>query len=135
MTDPAGDGPSTPRRPRRRRKPARERPPRQAVFGSLGLHAALVALAVFATAAPSLPQMPPTVRVRMVAAAPEDAPIRVDPTPPEVAEEEFRPPPPEPTPDPQPQTETPTVVEEQPVEREPRHAQAPEETFKKDGRR
>lgn len=55
----------------------------------------------------------------MVAAAPEDAPIRQDPSPPEVAEEENRPPPPEPTPDPVPQTETPTVEEELPVEREP----------------
>ncbi len=103
---------------RGRRWERAERPPRQAVLGSLGLHVVFITLAVFTTTAPS-PPPPQTVRVRMVASAPQDAPVRVDPTPPEVAEEEFRPPPPEPTPDPQPQTETPTVEAEVVVEREP----------------
>jgi outer membrane biosynthesis protein TonB len=85
----------------------------------VGLHVAVLAFAAFATTAPELPAMPQTVRVKLVAAAPEDAPVRQDPTPPEVAEEEHRPPPPDPTPDPQPQTETPTVEAEVPVEREP----------------
>jgi len=103
---------------RGRRKDVRERLPRQAVYSSLGLHGVFIGLALFTTAVPTAPP-PKTVRVRMVAAAPQDAPVRVDPTPPEVAEEDFRPPPPEPTPDPRPQTETPTVQAEVPVEREP----------------
>ncbi len=105
----------------RRRGGSRRRgqPPQQAVYASLGVHGALLVLAVFGDAVIRPAQMPPTVRVNMVAAAPEDAPIRLDPTPPEVAEEENRPPPPEPTPDPIPQVETPTVEAETPVEREP----------------
>lgn len=114
----SGVAPPSPVGPRKRRTDARERPPRQAVIGSLGLHGVFIALAMFTTTPPTAPP-PQTVRVRMVAAAPADAPVRVDPTPPEVAEEEFRPPPPEPTPDPRPQTETPTVQAEEPVEREP----------------
>lgn len=103
-------------------------PPRPAILGSLSLHGVLIVIGLFATRAPRLPEMPQTVRVRMVAAAPEDAPIRVDPAPPEVAEEEHRPPPPDPTPDPVPQTETPTVVEEvpPPVEPEPEPARTEE---------
>ena len=94
------------------------RPPRRAVYGSLGVHGGLVVLAVFGDAVIRPPEMPTSVRVNMVAAAPEDAPIRIDPSPPEVAEEENRPPPPEPTPDPVPQVETPTVEAEVEIERE-----------------
>lgn len=102
------------------RRPTRhDRPTRREVLGSVGLHVAVLAFAAFATTAPDLPAMPQTVRVKLVAAAPEDAPVRQDPTPPEVAEEEHRPPPPDPTPEPQPRTETPTVQAEVPVEREP----------------
>lgn len=111
-----------------RREPAHGGPPRPAVIGSLSLHGALIVIGLFAATAPRIPEMPQTVKVRMVAAAPEDAPIRVDPAPPEVAEEEHRPPPPDPTPDPQPQTETPKVVEElpEPVEPEPEPARTEE---------
>ena len=103
----------------RRNERSTDPSPRHAVLGSLGLHGVFVALAGLATMTPTLPPMPETIRVRMVAAAPEDAPVRVDPSPPEVAEEEHRPPPPEPTPERRPQTETPTVEVEVPVEREP----------------
>lgn len=94
-------------------------PPRQAFYGSFGAHGALAILVLVGNATLRPPPMPRAVRINMVAAAPEDAPIRLDPTPPEVAEEEFRPPTPEPTPDPVPQVETPTVEAETPVEREP----------------
>ena len=104
------------------RPPDREgsaRPPREAVVGSLAVHAVAILVVAFGTRAPELPPMPESIRVRMVAAAPEDAPIRVDPSPPEIAEEEYRPPPPDPTPAERPRTETPTVEAEAPVEREP----------------
>ena len=94
------------------------RPPQRAVYGSLGVHGGLLALAVLGDAVIRPAQLPTTLRVNMVAFAPEDAPIRLDPAPPEVAEEEERPPPPEPTPDPVPQVETPTVEAEVPMERE-----------------
>lgn len=94
------------------------RPPRRAVLGSLGVHGGLLAVAVLGNVVVAPAQIPATVRVNMVAAAPEDAPVRLDPSPPEIAEEESRPPPPEPTPDPVPQVETPTVEAEVPVERE-----------------
>ncbi len=94
------------------------RPPRRAVYGSLCFHGGLVALAVFGDAVMRPAEMPKAVRVQMVEFAPEDAPIRIDPSPPEVAEEENRPPPPEPTPDPVPQVETPTVEAEVEIERE-----------------
>lgn len=103
----------------RRGEPRAGAPPRQAFYGSVGVHGLLGVLALVGDAALRPPQLPTAVRVNMVAAAPEDAPIRLDPTPPEVAEEEFRPPPPDPTPDPAPQAETPTVEAETPVEREP----------------
>ena len=90
------------------------------MFGSMGIHGAVVLLAQFGCAGARPVQMPETVRVRMVAAAPEDAPVRADPKPAEVAPEENRPPPPEPTPEPVPQTEAPAIEEETPViEREP----------------
>lgn len=94
------------------------RPPRRAVYGSLCFHGGLAVLAVVGDAVIRPAELPTTYRVNMVAFAPEDAPIRVDPSPPEVAEEENRPPPPEPTPDPVPQVETPTVEAEVQIERE-----------------
>ncbi|WP_419948193.1 TonB C-terminal domain-containing protein [Candidatus Palauibacter sp.] len=103
----------------RRRERHYGAPPRQAFYASFGAHAVLAVLAILGNAVVRPPELPRAVRVNMVAAAPEDAPIRLDPTPPEVAEEENRPPPPEPTPDPIPQVETPTVEAETPVEREP----------------
>jgi len=103
----------------RRNERSTDPPPRHAVLGSLGVHGVFVALAGFATMPPSPSLMPETIRVRMVAAAPEDAPVRVDPSPPEMAEEEHRPPPPERTPERRLQTENPTVEVEVPVEREP----------------
>jgi len=92
---------------------------RRAFFGSLAGHGAVAAAALFASLAPSAPAVPQTVRVRLVAAAPEDAPIREESAVPEVAEEEFRPPPPEPTPEPVPQVETPKIEEEEVIEVEP----------------
>ena len=94
------------------------RPPRRAVYGSLCVHGGILALALFGDVVIRPAEMPRTVRANMVALAPEDAPVRVDPSPPEVAEEENRPPPPEPTPDPAPQVETPTVEAEVQIERE-----------------
>lgn len=107
----------------RRRESAFERPPRGAVVGSLSVHGVLILVSVFAARPPRPPEIQ-SIRVRMVAAAPEEAPIRADPAPPEVAEEEFRPPPPDPTPDPVPQVETPKVEAETPppVEPEPEPA-------------
>ena len=103
----------------RRRERRYGAPPRQAFYASFGAHAVLAVLAILGNAVLRPVEMPQAVRVQLVAAAPEDAPIRLDPTPPEVAEEEYRPPTPEPTPDPVPQVETPTVEAETPVEREP----------------
>lgn len=96
-----------------------EKPPRSAVIGSLAVHGALILISVFAARAPRIPPLPQAIRVRMVAAAPIDAPVRVDPAPPEVAEEEFRPPPPDPTPEPRPQAETPKVEADIPPPEEP----------------
>jgi len=101
-----------------RRDSVRERPPRLALIGSLSVHGALILITVLAARVPRSPQLQ-SIRVRMVTAAPEDAPIRADPAPPEVAEEEFRPPPPDPTPDPVPQVETPKVEAETPPPLEP----------------
>ena len=103
---------------RSRRESANDRPPRAAVVGSLSVHGALILVSVFATQLPRPPELQ-SIRVRMVAAAQEDAPIRAEPAPPEVAEEEFRPPPPDPTPDPVPQVETPRVEAETPPPLEP----------------
>lgn len=111
-----------------RRNRSGDGPPRGAVIGSLSLHGVFIVLGLFAARAPRIPEMPQTVRVRMVAAAPADAPVRLDPAPPEVAEEEHRPPPPEPTPEPRPQTETPRIEAETPppVEPEPEPARTEE---------
>ncbi len=107
------------RRAWRRGGPQRHgRPPRRALYGSLCVHGGIVVLALLGDVVIRPAEMPKTMRVNMVAFAPEDAPIRVDPSPPEVAEEENRPPPPEPTPDPVPQVETPTVEAEVQIERE-----------------
>ncbi len=89
-----------------------QRPSRSAVVGSLCAHGVVGAAFLVGAEALRPLEIPPSVRVRMVAAAPEDAPIRTDAVQPEVREEENRPPPPEPTPDPLPQTETPAVEEE-----------------------
>ena len=107
------------RNPERRRERRHGGPPRQALYGSFGVHGALAVLVFLGNAALRPVRMPRAVRVNMVAAAPEDAPIRLDPTPPEIAEEEYRPPTPDPTPDLVLQVETPTVEAEAPVEREP----------------
>ncbi len=89
-----------------------ERPPRGAVLGSAGVHSVFLLVALFATTAPDIPALPLTYRVRMVAISDPDAPLRVDPAPPQTAEEEYRPPPPEPSPEPLPETAPPTVEEE-----------------------
>ncbi|MDX1396314.1 MAG: TonB C-terminal domain-containing protein [Gemmatimonadota bacterium] len=103
-----------------RRDSSGDGPPRAAVIGSLSIHGGLLVLWVLAGMAMPHPPELQSIRVRLVAVAPEDAPIRADPAPPEVAEEEFRPPPPDPTPDPLPEVETPKVEDEPPpVEREP----------------
>lgn len=89
--------------------------PQRAVGGSVLLHA-LVGLALV-RAAPSVaaPAEPKTYRVKLVAAAAEEAPVRQDPKPAEAAEEEHRPPPPEPSPKRKPETERPKTVEEREV--------------------
>lgn len=85
--------------------------------------------AVILLSSPAVPgRMPPqTYRVHLVAAADERAPERLEPQPPQVAEEEHRPPPPEPTPVRRPETPRPTTVERKPPA-EPRRepARAPE---------
>ena len=58
------------------------------------------------------PIEPETYRVRLVAAATREAPQRLRPSPPEVAEEENKPPPP--APEAKPEVKRPTVVEETP---------------------
>lgn len=113
-----GDGGGSWRPWRRGGSQRHGRPPTRAVYGSLGVHGGLLVLAVLGDAVIRPAELPTTVRVNMVAFVPEDAPLRIDPSPPEVAEEENRPPPPEPTPDPIPQVETPTVEAEVPIERE-----------------
>ncbi len=103
--------------------------PPAAVLGSVLLHA--VAGLLLLRAAPGLATPPPpdTYRVKLVAPAAEDAPVREDPRPAEEAEEEHRPPPPEPTERPKPDTETPKVEQEEEPRREPERepARAPEE--------
>jgi outer membrane biosynthesis protein TonB len=93
--------------------------PKEAVWGSIGLHVGLlvvlVALSFF-----SVPEVPAqTYAVTLVAAADVEAPLAEKPAPPEQAEEENRPPPPQPTEDPLPETELPSVVEEMPQVEEP----------------
>lgn len=90
--------------------------PTRAIAGSVLLHAVLGLLLVRAAPSIAAPAPPQTYRVKLVAAAAEDAPVRQDPRPAETAEEEHRPPPPEPSPRPKPETETPKVVEERTVE-------------------
>jgi outer membrane biosynthesis protein TonB len=102
--------------------------PKEAVWGSIGLHvgllAVLVALSFFSVA--EVPAQ--TYAVTLVAAADVEAPLAETPAPPEQAEEENRPPPPQPTEEPLPETELPSVVEEMPQveEREPEPARADE---------
>jgi len=93
--------------------------PPGAVLASAALHAAVGVVFVVASASfvPPLPAQ--TFRVRLVAAADEKAPERLDPKPAAVAEEENRPPPPQPAPRRKPETPTPTVVEEKPPVLEP----------------
>lgn len=95
------------------------RVPKQAVWGSVGLHVVLaVLLAVLSIV--SVPPVPAqTYQVRLVAAADLEAPLAETPAPPEQREEENRPPPPQPTEEPVPETELPSVVEEMPEVEEP----------------
>lgn len=90
--------------------------PTRAVAASVLLHVALGLLLIHAAPSVAAPAQPQTYRVKLVAAAAEDAPVRQDPQPAEAAEEEHRPPPPEPSPREKPETETPKVVEERQVE-------------------
>ncbi|TFG66734.1 MAG: hypothetical protein E4H28_01025 [Gemmatimonadales bacterium] len=106
-----------------------QRIPRGAVWGSLGLHVALLVL-LFAFSVSSTPRLTAqTYQVRLIAAADLQAPLRETPAPPRQAEEENRPPPPQPTSDPLPKTELPSVVEEVPQVEEPvREAARADET-------
>lgn len=109
------------------RKGGRDFPP-GALAASLLVHVAVVVVALLAS--PAVPLAPPpTYRVNLVAAADERAPERLEPQPPQVAEEEHRPPPPLPTEERVPETEKPTIVEEKPRPTEPveEPANAPEE--------
>lgn len=102
-----------------------ERLPPRAVGASVLLHAVLGVLLVRAAPSVVAPAEPKTYRVKLVAAAAEDAPVRQDPRPAEKAEEEHRPPPPEPSPKQKPKTEAPKTVEEREVrepEKEPARA-------------
>lgn len=115
-------------RKRRRARRRRELPP-GAFAASAAVHGIVVLVTLLAGAAVASPPPPPTYRVNLVAMADESAPERLEPQPPEPAEEEHRPPPPEPTPEPVPKTEQPTVKEEKKPPAEPRRepARAPEE--------
>lgn len=96
-----------------RRDRSDRRLPPGAVAASLALHAvAGLAVVTFPTDPTRLPP-PETYRVRLVAAADESAPMRLQPRPAAPAEEEHRPPPPEPA-ERKPETEKPTVVKEEP---------------------
>ncbi len=110
------------------RKRGKELPP-GALAASATLHG-LVALVVVLAGSAAPRMLPPqTYRVKLVAAAAERAPERLEPQPPEVAEEEHRPPPPLPTPERVPETKQPTVVKEEkpPVEPKREPARADEE--------
>ncbi|MFQ5746380.1 MAG: TonB C-terminal domain-containing protein [Gemmatimonadota bacterium] len=115
------------RRPERRR--VKRDLPRTAVLASAALHAVAGVLFVAASASLVPPLPAQTYRVRLVAAADERAPERIDPKPAAVAEEENRPPPPQPTPRRKPETKKPTVVEEKTPVPEPSKepARSPEE--------
>lgn len=93
--------------------------PRAAVWGSLGLHAAVFVILISFSISSTPPLTAQTYQVWLIAAADLQAPLREKPAPPRQAEEENRPPPPQPTEDPLPQTELPSVVEEVPQVEEP----------------
>jgi outer membrane biosynthesis protein TonB len=101
-----------------RESPERKIPP-AAVWGSLGLHAAVSAVLISFSLTSTPPLTAQTYQVRLIAAADLQAPLRETPAPPRQAEEENRPPPPQPTEDPLPRTELPSVVEEVPQVEEP----------------
>lgn len=103
----------------RGRENLEQRIPRGAVWGSLGLHAAVFILLFVFSVSSTPPLTAQTYQVRLVAAADLQAPLRETPAPARQAEEENRPPPPQPTNDPLPQTELPSVVEEVPQVEEP----------------
>lgn len=109
-------------------KGERKLPP-DALAASGVLHGLVILVAVLT--GPAMPSLlpPETYRVQLVAAADERAPERLEPQPPEVAEEEHRPPPPLPTPERVPETKRPTVVKEKkpPVEPKKEPARAAEE--------
>jgi len=87
--------------------------PPSAIVGSVLVHGALaVALLTASVSFAAPPTEPETYRVRLVAAAAREAPQRLRPSPPEVAEEENRPPPP--APEAKPEVKRPTVVDETP---------------------
>ena len=96
-----------------------QRIPRSAVWGSLGLHVAVLVVLLAFSVGSTPPLTAQTYQVRLIAAADLQAPLRETPAPPRQAEEENRPPPPQPTDDPIPQTELPSVVEEVPQVEEP----------------
>lgn len=112
-----------------REGPDDRRLPPAAVLGSVLLHAVVGLLLLRAAPGLATPPPPDTYRVKLVAAAAEEAPVRQDPRPAEAAEEEHRPPPPEPTERPKPDTETPKVEKEEEPRRKPDRepARAPEE--------
>lgn len=109
---------------RRRKRPL----PPGALVASALIHALVAVATILAGAAVASPPPPHTYRVHLVALADERAPQRVEPQPPEVAEEEHRPPPPLPTEKRVPETKQPTVVRERKPPPKPRRepAKAPE---------
>jgi outer membrane biosynthesis protein TonB len=87
--------------------------PPSAVVGSVLVHGLLVvALLTASVSFAASPTPPETYRVRLVAAAAREAPQRLRPSPPEVAEEENKPPPP--APETKPEVKRPAIVEETP---------------------
>jgi len=96
-----------------------------AVLASVVLHTLVgVVLLRSSSLASPLPLAPQSIRVRLVAAVDEQAPMRLRPQPAAAAREENRPPPPQPTPKPKPKTKRPTVVEEKPEPAQPARAPA-----------
>ncbi|MDH3296784.1 MAG: TonB C-terminal domain-containing protein [Gemmatimonadota bacterium] len=93
--------------------------PLSAVWGSLGMHGAMLAVFVWLSVTSTPPLTAQTYQVRLIAAADLQAPLRDTPAPPRQAEEVNRPPPPQPTEDPVPETELPSIVEEIPQVEEP----------------
>ena len=95
------------------RSGSERRLPASAILGSALLHGALaIVLLTAPLSVAAAPTVPETYRVRLVAAAAREAPQRLRPSPPEVAEEENKPPPP--APEAKPEVKRPTVVEETP---------------------